>query len=98
MAGRLEGKVAVVTGGGNGIGRATVLRFLGEGARGVVVADLNVETGNETVALARKAGHGDGARFVRTDVADEAQVTAALGAAVDGFGRLDCVFNNAGAA
>jgi NAD(P)-dependent dehydrogenase (short-subunit alcohol dehydrogenase family) len=98
MAGRLEGKVAVVTGGGNGIGRATVLRFLTEGARGVVVADLNVETGNETVTLARQAGHGDRARFVRTDVAEEAQVSAALAAASDAFGRLDCLFNNAGVA
>ena len=98
MAGRLEGKVAVVTGGGNGIGRATVLRFLAEGARGVVVADLNVETGNETIELARQAGHGDRARFVRTNVSEEADVSAALSAATSAFGRLDCVFNNAGVA
>ena len=98
MAGRLEHKVAVVTGGGNGIGRATVLAFLAEGARGVVVADLNVETGNETIALARQAGHGDRARFIRTDVAEEAQVSAALALASEAWGRLDCVFNNAGVA
>ncbi len=98
MAGRLEGKVAVVTGGGNGIGRATVLRFLAEGARGVVVADLNPETGPETVALAKQAGHGDRARFVRTNVAEESQVQAAIETARDAFGRLDCVFNNAGVA
>jgi NAD(P)-dependent dehydrogenase (short-subunit alcohol dehydrogenase family) len=98
MAGRLEGKVAVVTGGGNGIGRATVLRFLAEGARGVVVADLNAETGPETVALAKRAGHGDRARFVRTNVAEEAQVEAAIETARRDFGRLDCVFNNAGVA
>jgi NAD(P)-dependent dehydrogenase (short-subunit alcohol dehydrogenase family) len=98
MAGRLEAKVAVVTGGGNGIGRATVLRFLAEGARGVVVADLNVETGEETVALARQAGHGERARFVRTNVADERDVEAALDAATRAWGRLDCVFNNAGVA
>src|SRR5262245_35990414 len=98
MAGRLEGKVAVVTGGGNGIGRATVLKFLAEGARGVVVADLNVETGNETVALARQAGHGDRARFVRANVAEEAQVVAALATATETWGRLDSVFNNAGVA
>ncbi len=98
MAGRLEGKVAVVTGGGNGIGRATVLRFLAEGARGIVVADLNAETGVETVALARAAGHGDRARFVRTNVAEEADVVAALEVATRAWGRLDCVFSNAGVA
>jgi NAD(P)-dependent dehydrogenase (short-subunit alcohol dehydrogenase family) len=98
MAGRLEGRVAVVTGGGNGIGRATVLRFLAEGARGVVVADLNAETGAETVALAAAAGHGDRARFVRTNVAEEADVVAALETAPKAWGRLDCVFNNAGIA
>lgn len=98
MAGRLEGKVAVVTGGGNGIGRATVLRFLAEGARGVVVSDLNAETGAETVALAKAAGHGERARFVRTNVAEESDVVAALEAATAAWGRLDCVFNNAGVA
>jgi len=97
MAGRLEGKVAVVTGGGNGIGRATVLRFLAEGAR-VVVADLNEETGNETLELARRAGAGERAHFARTDVAREADVEAAVRMAVDGFGRLDVMFNNAGVA
>jgi len=97
MAGRLEGKVAVVTGGGNGIGRATVLRFLGEGAR-VVVAELNAETGAETIELARQAGHGDRVRYLRTDVTDEAQVQASLEGAHAAWGRLDCVFNNAGVA
>ena len=98
MAGRLEGKVAVVTGGGNGIGRATVLRFLAEGARGVVVADMNETTGEETVALARQAGHGDRARFVSTNVVEEAQVERAIASASAAWGRLDCVFNNAGVA
>lgn len=97
MVGRLEGKVAVVTGGGNGIGRATVLRFLAEGAR-VCVAELNAETGAETIELARAAGHGDRVRFVRTDVAEEAQVQAAIDATYGAWGQLDCVFNNAGVA
>src|SRR5439155_21653209 len=95
MAGRLEGKVAVVTGGGNGIGRATVLRFLAEGAR-VLVADLNPDTGPETVALATQAGHGDRVRFRRTNVAEEADLQAAIEGAQATWGRLDCGFNNAG--
>jgi len=97
MAGRLDGKVAVVTGGGNGIGRATVLRFLDEGAR-VVVADVNEATGKETLDLATQAGQADRARFIRTDVVDESQVEAAVALAQGEFGRLDCIFNNAGVA
>ena len=97
MAGRLDGKVAVITGGGNGIGRATALRFLDEGAA-VVIADLNETNGQETVALARQAGHAERVRFVRADVTQEADVAAAIAAAPGAFGRLDCVFNNAGVA
>lgn len=97
MAGRLDGKVAVITGGGNGIGRATVLRFLEEGAR-VVVADLNEQTGGETLALAKQAGAESRARFIRTDVAREADVEAAVALATKDFGRLDVMFNNAGVA
>ena len=97
MAGRLEGKVAVITGGGNGIGRATVLRFLEEGAR-VVIADLNEQTGSETLALAKQAGAESRTRFVRTDVAREADVEAAVALATKDFGRLDVMFNNAGVA
>ena len=97
MAGRLDDKVAVVTGGGNGIGRATVLRFLAEGAR-VLVAELNAETAAETIELATKAGHGDRVRLVRADVAEERDVVHALESADAAWGRLDCVFNNAGVA
>ena len=97
MAGRLDGKVAVITGGGNGIGRATALRFLDEGAA-VVVADMNEASGNQTVSLARQAGHGARIHFVRADVSREADVEAAVAAAPAAFGRLDCVFNNAGVA
>lgn len=95
QAGRLAGKVAVVTGGASGMGRATVLRFLDEGAR-VVIADLNQETGKQTLALAEARGAGDRARFLRTDVAEEADVAAMVAHARSEFGRLDCVFNNAG--
>ncbi|MCY4453602.1 MAG: glucose 1-dehydrogenase [Immundisolibacterales bacterium] len=93
--GKLEGQAAVITGGGNGIGRETVLRFLREGAR-VVVADLNPENGARTLELAAGEGHRDEVRFVRTDVTAEAEVRAAIECARDEFGRLDCVFNNAG--
>ena len=97
MAGRLDGKVAVITGGGNGIGRATVRRFLAEGAA-VVLADINADTADETVALARQDGHAQRVHGVRTDVTREGDVAAAIAAATERFGRLDCVFNNAGVA
>jgi NAD(P)-dependent dehydrogenase (short-subunit alcohol dehydrogenase family) len=95
MTGRLEGKVAVVTGGASGMGRATALRFLHEGAS-VVVADLNEENGKVFVGEATDAGFGDRTAFVRTDVAEEADVANMVSTAVDEFGRLDIVFNNAG--
>jgi NAD(P)-dependent dehydrogenase (short-subunit alcohol dehydrogenase family) len=95
--GRLDGKAALITGGANGIGRATALRFLREGAR-VVVADLNDATAAEMLDLAARDGHRGQVRFIRTDVAEEAQVEAAIRLAVSEFGRLDCVFNNAGVA
>jgi len=92
--GRLDGRVAVITGGANGIGRATALRFLEEGAR-VVIADVNERNAAsvlETVAPI----HRDAIRFIRTDVAAERDVEAMMRCALDAFGRLDCVFNNAG--
>ncbi len=97
MSERLANRVAIITGGGSGIGRASVLRFLEEGAA-VVVADYNPSTGEETVELARRAGHGSRVRFVRTDVAQEADVQQAVQVALEQFGRLDCMFNNAGVA
>lgn len=93
--GRLSGKVAVITGGASGMGRASVHRFLAEGAR-VVVADFNETTGKETVAQATDAGHGDSVAFIKVDVSDEADVEAMVATAVDGFGGLDIMFNNAG--
>ena len=95
MSGRLDGKVAVITGGASGMGRSTVLRFLDEGAR-VVVADLNEETGAETLELAKARGAGDRVCFVHTDVSQEEQVEAMISRASSEYGRLDCVFNNAG--
>jgi NAD(P)-dependent dehydrogenase (short-subunit alcohol dehydrogenase family) len=95
MPGRLQDRVAVITGGANGIGRATVLRFLDEGAS-VIAADLNETTAKEMLDLAAKAGHAQRVRFLRTDVTREAEVEAAIQLAVSAFGRLDCVFNNAG--
>ncbi|MFT4572240.1 MAG: NAD(P)-dependent dehydrogenase (short-subunit alcohol dehydrogenase family), partial [Candidatus Binatia bacterium] len=73
MSGRLEGKVAVITGGGSGIGRDTALRFLEEGAL-VVAADLNERTGAETLELAKQAGHEGRIVFQAVDVSVEADV------------------------
>ena len=95
MAGRLEGKVAVITGGGSGIGRDTVLRFLAEGAK-VVASDVNERTGAETLDLAANQGHTKAVVFQKTDVSDETQVAAMIDRAKAEFGRLDIVFNNAG--
>ena len=95
MGERLNGRAAVVTGGASGMGRATVLRFLSEGAR-VVIVDANEQTGAETVELARGQGHGDSVRFQRADVSSEDDVEAAIQRALADFGRVDVVFNNAG--
>ncbi|MBI3249815.1 MAG: SDR family oxidoreductase [Deltaproteobacteria bacterium] len=92
---KLKDKVAVITGGASGMGQATALRFLDEGAR-VVVADYNEQNGQHTVTLATERGHAKAIRFIRTDVAKEADVQAMIDCAVTNFGRLDIVFNNAG--
>ena len=93
MAGRVAGKVALVTGGSSGIGRATAQIFAREGAK-VVIADVNVEGSEETVGLIRAAG-GE-AVFLKTDVAQATEVEAMVKKAVETYGRLDCAFNNAG--
>ncbi len=92
---RLKDRVAVITGGASGMGKSTVLRFLDEGAK-VVVADFNAATGAETVAEATAKGQGERVRFIRTDVAREVDIEAMIQCAVDAFGGLDIVFNNAG--
>jgi NAD(P)-dependent dehydrogenase (short-subunit alcohol dehydrogenase family) len=88
VPGRLEGRVAVVTGGCSGIGLATVRRFAAEGAR-VVVADLDAARGGEVAEAA-------GGLFVHCDVTDAAQVEALFRAAKDTYGSVDVAFNNAG--
>ncbi len=93
---RLQGRVAWVTGGASGIGRATVERFLAEGAA-VVVSDLNQANGAATVAAAEAAGQGDRIVFVAADAASEADTEASVAAALDRFGRLDIAYLNAGA-
>ena len=92
---RLAGKTAVITGGASGMGRSTALRFLSEGAN-VVVADFNQATGAALVQEAEGLGFADRIVFIATDVALEADVEAALAVAVDRFGQLNIVFNNAG--
>jgi NAD(P)-dependent dehydrogenase (short-subunit alcohol dehydrogenase family) len=93
MAGRVDGKIALVTGAGSGIGRATALVFAREGAK-VVVADVVVDGGEETVRQIKAAG-GE-ALFVKADMAKAAEVEAMVQKAVTTYGRLDCAHNNAG--
>jgi NAD(P)-dependent dehydrogenase (short-subunit alcohol dehydrogenase family) len=91
---RLKDRVSVITGGASGIGFASALRFLAEGAA-VVIADYNKSTGEAALAEARRHGF-DKVDFIRTDVAKEADVEAMISRALDHFGGLDIVFNNAG--
>ena len=91
--GKLDGKVAVITGAASGMGRATAIRFAREGAS-VVLTDLNAQ-GGET-AVAECAAAGGKAVFQRTDVTSEADIKAAIDRAVREYGRLDITFNNAG--
>jgi len=88
-----ENKVALVTGGSSGIGRATALAFAKEGAK-VVVSDIKEDEGKETVRLIKK-DQGT-AIFVKCDVSNESEVKNMLQTIKDTFGQLDCAFNNAG--
>ncbi|WP_019436229.1 SDR family NAD(P)-dependent oxidoreductase [Streptomyces sp. AA0539] len=91
MSALLENKVAIVTGGSSGIGEATVERFVAEGAE-VTIADIQDDAGE---ALARRLG--ENALYVRTDVTDEAAIENVVARTAEHFGRLDIMFNNAGA-
>ncbi len=95
MAGLLDGKSALVTGGASGIGRATALAFAREGAW-VAVADLTLDAAQKTVAEI-EARDGKAVAVV-CDVTDDEAVKAMVAATVDAFGGLDCAFNNAGIA
>jgi NAD(P)-dependent dehydrogenase (short-subunit alcohol dehydrogenase family) len=87
---RLDDKVAITTGGASGMGEATVRRFVDEGAR-VVIADVQDAKGEKLADTL-----GGAAVYQRTDVSEEADVQGAVRRALDEYGRLDCMFNNAG--
>jgi len=93
MSGQLDGKVALVTGGASGIGRATALALAREGAK-LIIADRNDEGGQQTVHMITEQG-GDAA-FVQVDVTQARQVEAMISTTVATYGRLDCAHNNAG--
>ena len=93
MTGQLDGKVAIVTGGSSGIGKATAIKLAQHGAR-IIIAARRVEEGNQAVEEILKAG-GE-AIFVKTDVAQADEVETMVSKAVETYGRLDCAVNNAG--
>ena len=96
---RLAGKVAFITGGGAGIGRATAERFAEEGAK-VVIAEIDAARGQDAAQSARgRVGNSGGdAHFIHCDVSDRASVEAALAETIKRYGRLDVLHNNAGGA
>ncbi|MFC1938565.1 SDR family NAD(P)-dependent oxidoreductase [Chloroflexota bacterium] len=91
--GKLDGKVAIVTGAGSGIGQATAILFAKEGAK-VVVADCSREWGEKTVTMIKEVGCE--ATFVQTDVSREEEVKRMVKRAIDVYGKLDILHNNAG--
>jgi len=93
MAGQLQGKIALVTGGGSGIGRATSLRLAREGAK-IMIADYVPDSAERTVKMIKDAG-GE-ASCLAADVSVTKQVEAMIAKTVETYGRIDCAFNNAG--
>ena len=93
MAGTLKGKIALVTGGGSGIGRATSLRLAKEGAK-VMIADYVPEGAERTVKMIKDAG-GE-ANCMAADVSVTKEVETMVNKTVETYGRIDCAFNNAG--
>lgn len=89
----MNNKVALITGGSSGIGRATAVAFARQGAK-VVVSSRRVEAGEKTVALVKEAG-SEGI-FVQTDVTQATEVENLINQAVQAYGRIDYAFNNAG--
>lgn len=93
MAGILEGKTAIITGAGSGIGRATAKIFAREGAK-LLISDIAAEAGMETLEALKAAGAA--ALFMKIDVSKPSEVAAMVAKAVETYGRIDCAFNNAG--
>lgn len=94
---RLEGKVALITGGASGIGRATVEKFVREGAK-VLIVDINLDSAEQAVAEIEESGFEGATAAARADVSVYDEVEAAVQRAVEVFGKLDVIFNNAGIA
>ncbi|MBK5238597.1 MAG: SDR family NAD(P)-dependent oxidoreductase, partial [Actinomycetales bacterium] len=94
---RLAGKVAIITGGASGIGHATVKKFVQEGAK-VIVADIDLAKAESVVAEIEAMGFAGSASAARVDVSVFAEVEAVVARAVEVFGKLDVIFNNAGIA
>jgi 3-oxoacyl-[acyl-carrier protein] reductase len=89
---KLEGKVALITGGANGIGKMTAMKFLQAGAK-VVISDFNAEAGNATVDELKNIGP---IMFIQTDVTDSTQIKQMVGQTLEEYGKIDILVNNAG--